>query len=284
MLTLLSIVIDATLITLILALAAFGLAIIYGLIGVINLGHGAMLTLGAYLLWSGTGAGCPFVLAVLLAGTGVAIVGLAFEYLIIRHFYENPFETLLLTWGFFLLASEVIKLVYGTELLGVGNPLPGVIALGDVVLPAYRTAVAAFSLVVIGLAALVFYRTKIGLRIRAVTQNPEMAEVMGLDTTLIFRVVFTAGAFLAGIAGAVLAPLMSIDPYIGNVYLIRSFFVVIVGGIGQLLGGTLIGSFFIGGSETLFAIFTSQTFAQTVVFAIAIVIIRFRPQGVFKQR
>jgi urea transport system permease protein len=282
--TILSIAVDTALITLILALAAFGLAIIYGLIGVINLGHGAMLTLGAYLLWSGTGAGLPFILAVLLAGTGVAIVGLAFEYVIIRHFYDKPFETLLLTWGFFLLASEVIKLVYGTELLGVSNPLPGVIHLGEAVLPAYRTAVAAFSLIVIGLAALVFYRTTIGLRIRAVTQNPQMAEVMGLDTTLIFRGVFTVGAFLAGIAGAVLAPLMSIDPYIGNVYLIRSFFVVIVGGIGQLLGGTLVGSFFIGGSETIFAIFTSQTFAQTVVFAIAIVIIRFRPQGVFKQR
>ncbi len=280
--TVLNIAVDATLITLVLALAAFGLAVIYGLVGVINLGHGAMLTLGAYLFWSATVSGIPFVIAVLLSGIGVAIVGLAFEHAVIRHFYDKPFETMLLTWGFFLLTSELIKLVYGTELLGVTNPLPGAVHLGGVVFPIYRTAIALFSLLLIGVTALLFYRTAIGLRIRAMIQNQEMAELMGLNTALMYKGVFTAGAFLAGIAGAILSPLMSIDPYIGNVYLVRSFFVVIVGGIGQLLAGTLVGSFFIGGSETLFAIFTSQTFAQTAVFVVAAIIVRFRPQGVFK--
>jgi branched-subunit amino acid ABC-type transport system permease component len=96
--------------------------------------------------------------------------------------------------------------------------------------------------------------------------------------------VFFTGSFFAGLAGALISPMLSVDPYIGNIFLARSFFVVTVGGMGQLLGGTLIGSFLIGGSETLFSLFSSQAFSQTVVFALSIVILRFRPRGVLSGR
>src|SRR5215207_9240336 len=109
---LVSVIVDAILLTLILALASLGLAIIFGLIGVINLGHVAMLTLGAYFTWAAVVIGMPFVLAVLVAASGVGLIGLAFEHLIIRHFYERPFDTLLITWGFFLVTTEIIKLVF----------------------------------------------------------------------------------------------------------------------------------------------------------------------------
>lgn len=280
----LSIAVDTTLITLVLALAAFGLAIIYGLVGVINMGHGAMLTLGAYFAWATTTAGIPFGLAVVLSALGVCVVGLLFEHLVIRFFYDRPFETLLLTWAFFLIATEVIKIVFGTDFRNVESPLPGAFELAGLKIPAYRSAVAGFTLLLIGASAFVFFRTSIGIKIRALIQNREVASLLGLNIALTYKLVFGFGAFMAGLAGALIAPMLSIDPYIGNVFLVRSFFVVIVGGVGQLLSGTLLGSFFIGGSETLFALFTNQVVAQAAVFFIAIMILRFRPQGLIKGR
>lgn len=282
--TAVSVIVDATLITLILALAAFGLAIIYGLVGVINMGHGAFLTLGAYLTWAATTAGVPFVPAVLLAALGVGAVGLALEHLIIRHFYDRPFDTLLLTWAFFLVMTEIIKIVFGTDFRNVASPLVGAIDLGAVKIPIYRGVVALVALGLIGGTAIIFYRTTLGIKIRALIQNREVASLLGLDISRMYKLVFGVGACAAGLAGGLISPMLSVDPYIGNVFLVRSFFVVIVGGVGQLLGGTLIGSFFIGGSETLFALFSKQVFAQTVVFLLAIIVLRFRPAGLLRAR
>jgi urea transport system permease protein len=280
----LDVLVDAVSITLILALAAFGLAIIFGLIGVINLGHGAMLTLGAYFTWASMSSGIPFAVAVVVAALGVGVIGLLLEHFVIRHFYDRPFETLLLTWGFFLIATEVIKIVFGTDFRNVTNPLPLAFKLGPIDVPAYRTAVAGLSLLLMGATAFVLYRTSLGIRIRALIQNREMASLLGLDIGRTYKLVFASGALVAGLAGALISPMLSVDPYIGNVYLVRSFFVVTVGGLGELLGGTLIGSFFIGGAETIIALASSQAFAQTIVFALAIVVLRFRPQGLLGER
>lgn len=284
MMTALSVAIDATLITLILALAAFGLAIIFGLIGVINMGHGAMLTLGAYLTWAMTTRGLPFVPAVIFASLGVGLIGLLLEHLLIRHFYDRAVETLLLTWGFFLVATELIKIVFGTDLRSVADPMPGALDLGFVELPLYRTVIALLSLGIIVSTALVFYRTNLGIKIRALMQNREMASLLGLNIGRTYKLVFMTGSALAGLAGALISPMLSVDPYIGNIFLVRSFFAVTVGGIGQILGGTLAGSFVIGGAETVFALFSSQVFAQTIVFALAIVVLRFRPNGILVRR
>jgi urea transport system permease protein len=282
--TALSVVIDSTLITFVFALAALGLAIIFGLMGVINMGHGAMLTLGAYFTWFATTAGVPFAPSVLLAALGVALIGLALEHFVIRHFYDRPFETLLLTWGFFLVATEIIKIVFGTDLRTVANPLPGAIVFGAIVLPAYKTMVAICSLLILIGLSLLLFRTAVGIKIRALVQNAEAANLLGLNIGLTYKLVFVAGAFIAGLSGALISPMLSVDPYIGNIFLVRSFFVVIVGGIGQVLAGTLIGSFLVGGSETLFALFSGQVVAQTIVFALAIVVLRFRPTGILRAR
>lgn len=279
-----SVLIDATLITLVLALAAFGLAIIYGLIGVINMGHGAMLTLGAYFTWQTSVWGIPFPLAVILAGIGVGAVGLLFEHLVIRHFYERPFDTLLLTWAFFLVITELIKIVFGSNLRNVVNPLPNAVNILGFDIPAYRGLIALLALLIIGGTALIFYRTAWGIRIRALIQNREVAGLLGLNISWTYKLVFGIGSFMAGLAGGLISPMLSIDPYIGNVYLVRSFFVVLVGGMGQLLSGTVVGSFFTGGSETLLALFSSQAVAQTAVFVLAILILRFRPNGLMGQR
>lgn len=287
MLTVLSVIdilIDATLITLVLMLAASGLAVIFGLIGVINMGHGAMMTLGAYFTWAATQAGIPFPLAVILAASGVGLVGFLLEHLLIRHFYDRPFETLLLTWGFFLVATEVIKIVFGTDFRNVTNPLPGTISFAGLDVPTYRALVAVISVVIMLGVGLLYKRTSLGLRVRALIQNREVASLLGLDVSKLYKQVFVFGAFLAGLAGALISPMLSIDPYIGNVYLVRSFFVVTLGGLGQLVQGTLVGSFVIGGSETLFALAASQVFAQTIVFVLAVVLLRFFPRGILAAR
>ncbi len=282
--TALSVLVDSTLITFVFALAALGLAVVFGLMGVINMGHGAMLTLGAYFTWFATTAGVPFAASVPLAAVGVGVIGLGLEHFVIRHFYDRPFETLLLTWGFFLITTEIIKIVFGTDLRTVENPLPGAIVFGTVVLPAYKSMVALTSLLILVGLALLLFRTTLGIKIRALVQNAEAASLLGLNIGLTYKMVFVAGAFIAGLAGALISPMLSVDPYIGNIFLVRSFFVVIVGGIGQVLAGTLIGSFLIGGSETLFALFSGQVVAQTIVFALAIVVLRFRPAGILRTR
>jgi branched-subunit amino acid ABC-type transport system permease component len=133
-------------------------------------------------------------------------------------------------------------------------------------------------------AALVFYKTRIGIRVRALIQNAEVANLLGLNIHLTYKLVFVVGSSLAGLAGALISPMLSVDPYIGNIFLVRSFFAVTLGGVGQLLAGTMAGSFLIGGMETVFALVSSQVVAQTIVFALAIVILRFRPRGLITTR
>ena len=282
--TFVSVLTDTVLITLVLALAAFGLAIIYGLIGVINMGHGAMLTLGAYFTWWSTRHGIPFAPAILFSAVAVGAVGLAFEHLIIRHFYDRPFDTLLLTWAFFLVATEVIKIIFGTDFRNVARPIEGAIDIGLYRIPAYKTLVGALAILIILGTAFVFFKTALGIKVRAMVQNREVASLLGLNVSLMYKFVFAFGAFMAGLAGGLIAPMYSVDPYMGNTFLVRSFFVVIVGGVGQLLAGTLVGSFAIGGLETVLALFSDQVIAQIAVFFIAVVILRFRPQGVFTGR
>jgi branched-subunit amino acid ABC-type transport system permease component len=150
--------------------------------------------------------------------------------------------------------------------------------------PAYRALVALLSLALLLGLALILFRTGIGIKVRALVQNREVASLLGLNVGLVYKQVFAAGAFLAGLSGALISPMLSIDPYIGNVFLVRSFFAVTVGGLGQVLAGTLVGSFVIGGAETIFALVSSQVFAQTVVFVLAIVLLRFRPTGLVGAR
>ena len=280
----LSVGIDTALITLTLALAAFGLAIIYGLIGVINMGHGAMLTLGAYFTWAGIDIGIPFVLSVIIAGILVGIIGTLLEHFIIRHYYDSPFDTLLLTWAFFLVTTELIKIFFGSDFRTVTNPYPGFIDIGFYKIPTYRTSISILTAIFITATGFVFLKTTTGIKIRALIQNQEVASLLGLNISLTYKMVFGFGCFMAGLAGGLVAPMVSVSPYMGDMYLVRSFFVVIVGGIGQILSGTIAGSFVIGGLETIVALFSDQVIAQVAVFLFAIIILRLKPQGIYSEK
>ena len=279
-----SILLEISSATLILALVSLGLAVIYGLVRVINMGHGAMIALGAYLAWTLAGMGLPFPVAVLGATVGVGLVGLVFELLIIKHFYDHPFETLLISWGFYLVATEIIKLIWGSSLKNIRNPLPGTFSIGGAGIGRYEATVSLITVALLLVAAVVLYRTNVGIKIRAMIQNREMAQMLGVHAPRMYRAVFVVGAALAGLAGALIAPMFSIEPDMGTLWLVRSFFTVTVGGLGAIVGGTVVGAGLIGGSTVLFSLVSKQVFAQTIVFALAVVALRFRPNGLLGRR
>jgi branched-subunit amino acid ABC-type transport system permease component len=228
--------------------------------------------------------GLPFPVAVLGAAVGVGLIGLVFEVLIIRHFYDHPFETLLISWGFYLVATEIIKLIWGSSLKNIRNPLPGTFSIGGAGIGRYEATVSLITVGLLLIAAVLLYRTNVGIKIRAMIQNREMAQMLGVHAPRMYRAVFVVGAALAGLAGALIAPMFSIEPDMGTLWLVRSFFTVTVGGLGAIVGGTVVGAGLIGGSTVLFSLVSKQVFAQTIVFALAVVALRFRPNGILGRR
>jgi len=267
--------------TSILIVAALGLAIIFGMMGVINLAHGALITVGAYVAYAVTNAGLSIWAAFLVAPVVVALVGLVMERTVINRLYDRPVDTLLATWGFALVIQELIKVIFGTSAQSVPNPYSAPVEIMGANLPQYRIFLTALAAGLLVVTYVTFKYTDFGVKSRAVIQNDEMAGLLGTDVRSIYMWTFMIGAGLAGLAGAAVAPIVGADPRTGLGYLVQSFFVVIVGGTGQLLAGTLGGSGLIGGSAAALSFVSSQTFAQTVVFALAIVVIRLKPEGLF---
>jgi urea transport system permease protein len=264
----------------ILILVALGLAIIFGLMGVINMAHGELFTIGAYALVAVSNLG-GFWAGVLLAPVVGAVVGIALERGVVQFLYTRPIETILATWGISLILQQGIEFIFGTAPQAVPNPFPGAISVfGIVDYPVYRLFILMAGVVITAAKFFVFLRTEFGLMARAVIQNREIAAAIGINTDRIYVVAFALGAALAALAGALMAPLINVLPLMGVSFLARSFFVVIVGGAGNLLG-VVGGSVLIGGLETLFSSLWSVTLAQALVLVIAIVIVRFRPTGLF---
>lgn len=264
-----------------LALAAIGLAVIFGMMGVINLAHGAMITLGAYVAYIATDAGLGLVVAFVAAPLVVAAISYVLERSVIKLLYERPLDTLLATWGFSLIIEELIKIVFGTSSRTVPNPFPGSWSFLGTSLPRYRLFLSMVAIAVIGITYVLFMYTEFGVKSRAVIQNKEMANRLGVDVDRMYTLTFMYGAALAGLAGAVMAPLVSVDPRTGLLYLVQSFFVVIIGGTGQILAGTVGGSAIVGGLRTVLSVVTTETLAFATVFFVAMIIIRIRPQGLF---
>lgn len=267
--------------TSILVVAALGLAIIFGMMGVINLAHGALITAGAYVAYAVTNAGLSIWAAFFIAPVVVALVGLVMERTVINRLYDRPVDTLLATWGFALVIQELIKVIFGTSAQSVPNPYSAPVEILGANLPQYRIFLTALAIGLLVVTYATFKYTDFGVKSRAVIQNDEMAGLLGTDVRSIYMWTFMIGAGLAGLAGAAVAPIVGADPRTGLGYLVQSFFVVIVGGTGQLLAGTLGGAGLIGGSSAALSFVSSQTFAQTVVFALAIVVIRLKPEGLF---
>jgi urea transport system permease protein len=269
---------DASNFILALLLVTLGLVIIFGLMNVINMAHGELFLLGAYCVVLVQQHGGSFWLALVLAPLLLAVIGLAVEELVIRHVYHRFIDTILATWGLSLVIKQAVVIAFGPTARQVNGPLPQTVELLGTLYPVYRLFIMAVAVVVAGATFLLFYRTRLGLAARAVIANRSMASSLGINTRRMDRMTFALGAALAGLAGAVMAPLMSVDPQMGVGFLIPAFLSILVGGAGTLLGA-LLGTTLIAGASTVVSSIWSQIAAQIVVFGLAIVVIRLFPQG-----
>jgi urea transport system permease protein len=276
----------------ILLLMALGLAIVFGLMGVINMAHGELMALGAYMtyltarffeLYLPGLMGIYLFVAIVVAFCSTFAFGYLLERIFIRHFYDRPLDTLLATWGLSLILQQTYRSIFGAQ--EVSSPLTSWLSgawepVAGIQLPLNR-------IFIIGLTALVslsvwaiLYRTRWGLRARAVTQNRKMSSAVGIDVNRVDALTFALGSGLAGIAGAVFTMIGSTNPGTGQLYIVDSFIVVVFGGISSLLG-TAASGFVIAQSQTTLEYLMSGSMAKVSIMLLLIVVLYFRPNGLF---
>lgn len=264
-------------------LAASGLTLVFGIMGIINLSHGSFYMLGAYMALTLTGYLGDIFLALALGIPIAFAFGAAIEWLFIRHLYaRDHLQQVLLTFGLILIFNELQRILWGTRPHSVPVPsyLSGSVRLSDVMsYPVYRIAVAALCIGLAGAMLYVIQRTRIGRMIRAGESNREMVETLGIDTRWLFRLVFAAGVSLAAAAGIIAAPIESVYPGIGERVLIISFVVVVIGGIGSIKGA-FVGALLIGLADAFGKVFLPQ-FASFMIYALMAGVLVLRPGGLF---
>ncbi|MCX7251270.1 MAG: urea ABC transporter permease subunit UrtB [Burkholderiales bacterium] len=276
----------------ILLLAALGLAITYGLMGVINMAHGELIMIGAYATYLVQlafrhylpGAFDWYLLAALpLSFLASALVGAAMERSVIRFLYGRPLETLLATWGISLVLMQGVRSLFGAQNVGVENPSwmsGGITLLGSLTLPWNRIIIIGFAFAVLLAVALLIGKTRLGLFVRGVTQNRPIASCMGVNTARIDTYAFALGSGIAGLAGCALSQVGNVGPDLGQNYIVDSFMVVVLGGVGQL-AGTVYAALGLGLLNKLLEGWAGAVLAKIAVLVFIIVFIQKRPQGIF---
>lgn len=276
----------------ILLLAALGLAITYGLMGVINMAHGELIMIGAYATWmvqaffrnSLPGLFDWYLLAALpVSFLASALVGAAMERTVIRFLYGRPLETLLATWGISLVLMQGVRSLFGAQNVGVENPAwmsGSITVLGNLTLPWNRIIIVAFAAAVLLGVTLLITRTRLGLFVRGVTQNRPIAACMGVNTARIDTYAFALGSGIAGLAGCALSQIGNVGPDLGQNYIVDSFMVVVLGGVGQL-AGTVYAALGLGLLNKVLEGWAGAVLAKIAVLVFIIVFIQKRPQGIF---
>ncbi len=275
----------------VLLLAAIGLAITFGVMGVINMAHGEMVMLGAYATFvvqdvirtSAPGLfDYSLAIALPVAFLSTALIGIAIERGVIRWLYGRPLETLLATWGISLLIQQAVRTTFGPTNRDVGNPswMAGAFELGGLNITWSRMWIVVFALVVFGILLLLLKRSALGLQMRAVTQNRRMASAMGIRTPWVDAMTFGLGSGVAGLAGVALSQIDNVSPNLGQSYIVDSFMVVVFGGVGNLWG-TLVGAFTLGVVNKFLEPFAGAVLAKILILIFIILFIQRRPRGLF---
>jgi urea ABC transporter, permease protein UrtB len=258
-------------------LAAIGLAIIFGMMGVINLAHGEFIMVGAYGTTLAYNAGAPLLLSIPVGVLATTVMGLVLERSIVRRLYDRPLDSMVATFALGLALTQLTRIVFGNSLSSIGIPL-GSIQYGQFSYSMYRVLLSGVALAVLAAAYVVFTRTEFGIRARATIQDADTARAMGVETDRMYTVTFGIGSALAGLTGALYAPTMSIVPGMGSSFLVEAFVAVVTGGASVLLGTTLAG----GGLGLVNALFSNVygTFiGQIALLFVAVLILRFLPNG-----
>jgi urea transport system permease protein len=264
--------------------AALGLTVIYGTMGVINMAHGEFIMLGAFSTYVfQTQLGVPFIICIPLAFIVVGLFGWVIERLLIRSLYNRPLDTLLATWGLSLILIQVVRLTFGAAPLYVAVPawLDFQVDLEILHLSGLRLFIMVVAVLLVALTWYLMYRTTWGIRVRAVMQDKEMAASFGINTDRVYSITFAYGAGLAGAAGAMFGALKTLFPDMGSGYIVEAFLVVVVGGI--QLAGSVLSALILGQLNSIFSYFTNDTFARFVLFSLIVIFLRFRPQGLLTE-
>jgi urea transport system permease protein len=279
----------------ILLLVALGLAITYGLMGVINMAHGELMMIGAYATYVVQGLFRQYLpgmfdayllVAIPASFLAAALVGAVLERLVLRHLYGRPLETLLATWGISLVLMQGVRSIFGAQNVGVENPSwmsGGVQLLANLSLPYNRLIIIGFALFVLVGMTLLISKTRLGLFVRGVTQNRPMASALGVNTARIDTYAFSLGCGIAGLAGCALSQIGNVGPDLGQNYIVDAFMVVVLGGVGQL-AGTVYAAMGLGLMNKLLEGVAGAVLAKIAVLVFIIVFIQKRPQGIFAMK
>ncbi|HEY9063394.1 MAG TPA: urea ABC transporter permease subunit UrtB [Burkholderiaceae bacterium] len=279
----------------VLLLVALGLAITYGLMGVINMAHGELMMIGAYATYVvqnlfrayAPGAFDWYIVVAMPASFAVAaLVGALMERSVIRFLYGRPLETLLATWGISLILMQAVRSLFGAQNVPVENPgwlSGGVAVMSNLTLPFNRIAIIVFAGLVLGGVALLIARTRLGLFVRGVTQNRRMAACVGVDTARVDTLAFSLGAGIAGLAGCALSQIGNVGPDLGQSYIVDSFLVVVLGGVGQL-AGTVVAGLGLGVLNKFLEGMAGAVLAKIMVLVFIVVFIQKRPSGLFAMK
>ncbi|MDI1236925.1 MAG: urea ABC transporter permease subunit UrtB [Polaromonas sp.] len=279
----------------ILLLVALGLAITYGLMGVINMAHGELMMIGAYATYVVQGLFQTYLpglfdwyllAAVPVAFLASALTGAALERGVIRFLYGRPLETLLATWGISLMLQQAVRSLFGAQNVGVENPVwmsGGVQVLGNLSLPYNRLVIIGFAVAVLLAMAWLISKTRLGLFVRGVTQNRPIASCMGVNTARVDTYAFALGSGIAGLAGCALSQVGNVGPDLGQGYIVDAFMVVVLGGVGQL-AGTVYAAMGLGILNKFLEGWTGAVLAKIAVLVLIIIFIQKRPQGIFAMK
>jgi urea transport system permease protein len=279
----------------ILLLVALGLAITYGLMGVINMAHGELMMVGAYATYvvqtffrqhMGSAFDYYLIAALPMAFLSAALVGALLERTVLRYLYGRPLETLLATWGISLILMQSVRTIFGAQNVAVENPSwmsGGIQVLANLSLPWNRLLIIVFALLVLAGVAVLISQTRLGLFVRGVTQNRAMASCMGVNTARIDTYAFALGCGIAGLAGCALSQIGNVGPDLGQGYIVDAFMVVVLGGVGQL-AGTVYAALGLGVLNKFLEGWTGAVLAKIAVLVLIIIFIQKRPQGLFAMK
>lgn len=260
-----------------LILAASGLAIIFGMMGIINMAHGEFIAMGAYVTTYTHGAGAPLPIAIACGAVAAGLFGMVLERLIVHRFYHRPIDSLVATWGISLILTQGTLLVLGSALPSIGTPF-GSFSVGEASFSVYRLVILAVAVSALGVLYLLFMKTTFGVHARATMQNAAMARSLGVPVNRIYSITFGIGAAMAGLAGGMYAPTMTLSPTMGTNFVIEAFVTVVAGGADVLVGtapAAAILAFIKAGITALYG----QVFGVIGLLVAVCLVIRVLPEG-----
>ncbi len=261
-----------------LVLAACGLAIIFGMMGVINLAHGEFIMCGAYVCSATARVGLPLPFAILAGALAAGIAGMAIERVVIRPLYDRPLDTIVATWGVSMIVTQGTLILLGSTMPGTGTPF-GSFAVGPYSYSIYRVVLMGAAVTTLGLLWLGFTRTRFGVLARATIQVPHIAQALGVNTGLVYSLTFGLGAALAGLAGGLYAPTMTLVPTMGAAFVVEAFVTVVVGGADIFLG-TAPAALILGAAKAALTSWQGQLAGQIGLLVAVIIVIRILPRGI----